>query len=119
MITKNTEVKVWINGSSNSITVLVPVEKSKMQVIQSVKSKAKSDIQLAHLQGDDEKANAAINRIGKKYKELVGPVLKDMLPGIQVKYTEANSLMSFDLGDNTTKELVFDLDEKEEESEES
>lgn len=106
---KNTEVKVWVNGSESPLVILVPVDKSKMQVIQSVKSKAKADIQLAHLQGDDEKAQAKIDAIAKKYEELVAPELEKALPGMSIRFTEANSLMSFDLGDGTTKTKEFQL----------
>lgn len=97
---KNTEVKVNIAGSESSLTILIGVNKSKMQVIQSIKSKAKAEIQLAWMTGDQKKAEAKINKIADDYRALVEPELKKALPNIPLAWTEANSLMKFEVSNN-------------------
>lgn len=112
MSTKNSEVKVRINGVERII--LVPVDNSKMNVVQSVKSKSNSEIALYWLKGDKDKAREIINKIAAKYQELVEPGIKEffsMLPGeFTIEYTEANNLMTF--GEIVSRQIVEVYEQK-------
>lgn len=110
MSTKNAEVKVYINNSDVAITVCLPIDKNKMNCIQSIKSKTKNDLIVAKMiEKDDDKVEKLINNIATKWNELIEPELKKALPGIEhVKYTEANSLMKFEVGEETI-EKWFEL----------
>lgn len=108
--TKNAEVKVFINGSDTAVTVLIPIDKSKMSCIQSIKSKAKTNIIVeAVVNKNMDKAKAIVDGIASKWHELIEPELKKALPGISCVYTEANNLMTFEYGTGETYTAMFEL----------
>lgn len=95
---KNTEVKVQLNGG-NPFVIIIPVDKSGYQSLQSVKTKQSSAIELACIKGEMDKVEELIGKITSKYEELVKPALQEAFGDIPLRYTEANTLMTFQKGE--------------------
>ena len=96
--TKNTEVKVNLNGQE--VILIIPVAKSGYQGLQSTKSKNKDKITLHFERNEVEKGEEEIKKISQKYLELVKPFLTNLFKGFKgsISFTEANTLMVFDCG---------------------
>lgn len=109
MSIKNTEVNVFINGSEKGIIVLVPVEASKMSVVQSIKSKSKDTIKLLSIEGKIDEANQKMSKIGNDYNNLIKDYLTEAFPGMTLKYTENNKLMTFELANDEVQQLWFKI----------
>ena len=73
---KNTEVKVSINNG-NPFVIIIPVDKSGYQSLQSVKTKQSPAIELACVKGEMDKVEELIGKITSKYEELVRPALQE------------------------------------------
>lgn len=95
---KNTEVKVQLNGG-NPFVIIIPVDKSGYQSLQSVKTKQSPAIELACVKGEMDKVEELIGKITSKYEELVRPALQEAFGDIPLRYTEANTLMTFQKGE--------------------
>lgn len=95
---KNTEVKVSINNG-NPFVIIIPVDKSGYQSLQSVKTKQSPAIELACVKGEMDKVEELIGKITSKYEELVRPALQEAFGDIPLRYTEANTLMTFQKGE--------------------
>lgn len=108
---KNTEVKVSIN-SSNPFVIIIPVDKSGYQSLQSVKTKQSSAIELACVKGETDKVEELIGKIASKYEELVKPALQEAFGDIPLRYTEANTLMTFQKGEEVYQ-ACFELNTEE------
>lgn len=110
VVYQNSEVSISINGGAN-FTALIPIDKSKMKSLQSVKCKSMDNIRLALAMGKTSEADAKIESIGKKYRELIEPGLKTTFPGLKITYTEKNELLTFrNVDNNVYKQLTFELD---------
>ncbi len=110
VVYQNSEVSISINGGAN-FTALIPIDKSKMKSLQSVKSKSIDNIKLALAMGKTDEADAKIESFGKKYRELIEPGLKATFPGLKITYTEKNELLIFkDVENKIYKQLTFELD---------
>ena len=110
VVYQNSEVSISINGGT-AFTALIPIDKSKMKSLQSVKCKSMDNIRLALALGKTDEADAKIESIGKKYRELIEPGLKSTFPGLRLSYTEKNELLTFrDVDNNVYKQLTFELD---------
>ena len=110
VVYQNSEVSISINGGT-AFTALIPIDKSKMKSLQSVKCKSMADIRLCLALGKTDEADAKIESIGKKYRELIEPGLKATFPGLKITYTEKNELLTFrDVDNNVYKQLTFELD---------
>ena len=110
VVYQNSEVSISINGGAN-FTALIPIDKSKMKSLQSVKCKSMADIRLALALGKTDEADTKIEAIGKKYRELIEPGLKTTFPGLKITYTEKNELLTFrNVDNNVYKQLTFELD---------
>lgn len=115
--TKNTEVKVNLNGQE--VILIIPVAKSGYQGLQSTKSKNKDKITLHFERNEAEKGEEEIKKISQKYLELVKPFLTNLFKGFEgsISFTEANTLMAFDCGSHGERKVTFNLtkeDSKEE-----
>lgn len=108
---KNTEVKVSINNS-NPFVIIIPVDKSGYQTLQSVKAKQSSAIELACVKGEMDKVEELIGKITSKYEELVKPALQEAFGDIPLRYTEANTLMTFQKGEEVYQ-AYFELNTEE------
>lgn len=108
---KNTEVKVSINGG-NPFVIIIPVDKSGYQSLQSVKTKQSSAIELACIKGEMDKVEELIGKITSKYEELVRPALQEAFGDIPLRYTEANTLMTFQKGEEVYQ-AYFELNMEE------
>lgn len=108
---KNTEVKVSINNS-NPFVIIIPVDKSGYQTLQSVKTKQSSAIELACVKGEMDKVEELIGKITSKYEELVKPALQEAFGDIPLRYTEANTLMTFQKGEEVYQ-AYFELNTEE------
>lgn len=108
---KNTEVKVQLNGG-NSFVIIIPVDKSGYQSLQSVKTKQSSVIELACVKGEMDKVEELIGKITSKYEELVKPALQEAFGDIPLRYTEANTLMTFQKGEEVYQ-AYFELNTEE------
>lgn len=108
---KNTEVKVSINNS-NPFVIIIPVDKSGYQVLQSVKTKQSPAIELACVKGEMDKVEELIGKITSKYEELVKPALQEAFGDIPLRYTEANTLMTFQKGEEVYQ-AYFELNTEE------
>lgn len=108
---KNTEVKVQLNGG-NPFVIIIPVDKSGYQSLQSVKTKQSSAIELACVKGEMDKVEELIGKITSKYEELVKPVLQEVFGDIPLRYTEANTLMAFQKGEEVYQ-AYFELNTEE------
>lgn len=108
---KNTEVKVSINNS-NPFVIIIPVDKSGYQSLQSVKTKQSSAIELACVKGEMDKVEELIGKITSKYEELVKPALQEAFGYIPLRYTEANTLMTFQKGEEVYQ-AYFELNTEE------
>lgn len=108
---KNTEVKVSINNS-NPFVIIIPVDKSGYQSLQSVKTKQSSAIELACVKGEMNKVEELIGKITSKYEELVRPALQEAFGDIPLRYTEANTLMIFQKGEEVYQ-AYFELNMEE------
>lgn len=108
---KNTEVKVSINNS-NPFVIIIPVDKSGYQSLQSVKTKQSSTIELACVKGEMDKVEELIGKITSKYEELVKPALQEAFGDIPLRYTEANTLMTFQKGEEVYQ-AYFELNTEE------
>lgn len=108
---KNTEVKVSINNS-NPFVIIIPVDKSGYQSLQSVKTKQSSVIELACVKGEMDKVEELIGKITSKYEELVKPALQEAFGNIPLRYTEANTLMTFQKGEEVYQ-AYFELNTEE------
>lgn len=108
---KNTEVKVSINNS-NPFVIIIPVDKSGYQSLQSVKTKQSSAIELACIKGEMDKVEELIGKITSKYEELVRPALQEAFGDIPLRYTEANTLMTFQKGEEVYQ-AYFELNMEE------
>lgn len=108
---KNTEVKVSINNS-NPFVIIIPVDKSGYQSLQSVKTKQSSAIELACVKGEMDKVEELIGKITSKYEELVRPALQEAFGDIPLRYTEANTLMTFQKGEEVYQ-AYFELNTEE------
>ena len=108
---KNTEVKVSINNS-NPFVIIIPVDKSGYQSLQSVKTKQSSAIELACVKGEMDKVEELIGKITSKYEELVKPALQEAFGDIPLRYTEANTLMTFQKGEEVYQ-AYFELNTEE------
>lgn len=108
---KNTEVKVSINNS-NPFVIIIPVDKSGYQSLQSVKTKQSSAIELACVKGEMDKVEELIGKITSKYEELVKPALQEAFGDIPLWYTEANTLMTFQKGEEVYQ-AYFELNTEE------
>lgn len=108
---KNTEVKVSINNS-NPFVIIIPVDKSGYQSLQSVKTKQSSAIELACIKGEMDKVEELIGKITSKYEELVRPALQEAFGDIPLRYTEANTLMTFQKGEEVYQ-AYFELNTEE------
>ena len=108
---KNTEVKVSINGG-NPFVIIIPVDKSGYQSLQSVKTKQAPAIELACVKGEMDKVEELIRKITSKYEELVKPALQEAFWGIPLMYTEANTLMAFQKGEEVYQ-ACFELNMEE------
>lgn len=110
VVYQNSEVSISINGGT-AFTALIPIDKSKMKSLQSVKCKSMDNIRLALALGKTDEADAKIESIGKKYRELIEPGLKTTFPGLKITYTEKNELLTFrNVDNNVYKQLTFELD---------
>ena len=110
VVYQNSEVSISINGGT-AFTALIPIDKSKMKSLQSVKCKSMDNIRLALALGKTDEADAKIESIGKKYRELIEPGLKATFPGLKITYTEKNELLTFrNVDNNVYKQLTFELD---------
>ena len=110
VVYQNSEVSISINGGAN-FTALIPIDKSKMKSLQSVKCKSMDNIRLALALGKTDEADTKIEAIGKKYRELIEPGLKATFPGLKITYTEKNELLTFrNVDNNVYKQLTFELD---------
>lgn len=108
---KNTEVKVSINNG-NPFVIIIPVDKSGYQSLQSVKTKQSSAIELACVKGEMDKVEELIGKITSKYEELVRPALQEAFGDIPLRYTEANTLMTFQKGEEVYQ-AYFELNMEE------
>lgn len=108
---KNTEVKVQLNGG-NPFVIIIPVDKSGYQSLQSVKTKQSSAIELACVKGEMDKVEELIGKITSKYEELVKPALQEAFGDIPLRYTEANTLMTFQKGEEVYQ-AYFELNTEE------
>lgn len=108
---KNTEVKVQLNGG-NPFVIIIPVDKSGYQSLQSVKTKQSSAIELACIKGEMNKVEELIGKITSKYEELVKPALQEAFGDIPLRYTEANTLMTFQKGEEVYQ-AYFELNTEE------
>ena len=108
---KNTEVKVSINNG-NPFVIIIPVDKSGYQSLQSVKTKQSSAIELACVKGEMDKVEELIGKITSKYEELVRPALQEAFGNIPLRYTEANTLMTFQKGEEVYQ-AYFELNTEE------
>lgn len=110
--TKNTEVKVNLNGQE--VILIIPVAKSGYQGLQSTKSKNKDKITLHFERNEAEKGEEEIKKISKKYLELVKPFLTNLFKGFEgsISFTEANTLMVFDCGSQGERKVTFNLTEE-------
>lgn len=108
---KNTEVKVSINNS-NPFVIIIPVDKSGYQSLQSVKTKQSAAIELACVKGEMDKVEELIGKITSKYEELVRPALQEAFGDIPLRYTEANTLMTFQKGEEVYQ-AYFELNMEE------
>lgn len=108
---KNTEVKVSINNS-NPFVIIIPVDKSGYQSLQSVKTKQSPAIELACVKGEMDKVEELIGKITSKYEELVRPALQEAFGDIPLRYTEANTLMTFQKGEEVYQ-AYFELNMEE------
>lgn len=108
---KNTEVKVQLNGG-NPFVIIIPVDKSGYQSLQSVKTKQSSAIELACVKGEMDKVEELIGKITSKYEELVKPALQEAFGDIPLRYTEANTLMTFQKGEEVYQ-AYFELNMEE------
>lgn len=111
--TKNTEVKVNLNGQE--VILIIPVAKSGYQGLQSTKSKNKDKITLHFERNETEKGEEEIKKISKKYLELVKPFLTNLFKGFEgpISFTEGNTLMIFDCGSQGERKVTFNLTEEE------
>ena len=110
VVYQNSEVSISINGGT-AFTALIPIDKSKMKSLQSVKCKSMDNIRLALALNSTDEADAKIESIGKKYRELIEPGLKTTFPGLKITYTEKNELLTFrNVDNNVYKQLTFELD---------
>lgn len=108
---KNTEVKVQLNGG-NPFVIIIPVDKSGYQSLQSVKTKQSPAIELACVKGEMDKVEELIRKITSKYEELVKPALREAFGDIPLRYTEANTLMTFQKGEEVYQ-AYFELNTEE------
>lgn len=108
---KNTEVKVSINNG-NQFVIIIPVDKSGYQSLQSVKTKQSSAIELACVKGEMDKVEELIGKITSKYEKLVKPALREAFGDIPLRYTEANTLMTFQKGEEVYQ-AYFELNTEE------
>lgn len=108
---KNTEVKVQLNGG-NPFVIIIPVDKSGYQSLQSVKTKQSSAIELACIKGEMDKVEELIGKITSKYEELVKPALQEAFGDMPLRYTEANTLMTFQKGEEVYQ-AYFELNTEE------
>lgn len=110
--TKNTEVKVSLNGQE--VILIIPVAKSGYQGLQSTKSKNKDKITLHFERNEVDQGEEEIKKISKKYLELVKPSLVNLFKGFEgpVTFTEANTLMVFDCGSQGERKVIFNLTEE-------
>lgn len=108
---KNTEVKVQLNGG-NPFVIIIPVDKSGYQSLQSVKTKQSPAIELACVKGEMDKVEELIGKITSKYEELVRPALQEAFGDIPLRYTEANTLMAFQKGEEVYQ-AYFELNMEE------
>lgn len=108
---KNTEVKVSINNG-NPFVIIIPVDKSGYQSLQSVKTKQSPVIELACVKGEMDKVEELIGKIISKYEELVKPALREAFGDIPLRYTEANTLMTFQKGEEVYQ-AYFELNMEE------
>lgn len=110
--TKNTEVKVNLNGQE--VILIIPVAKSGYQGLQSTKSKNKDKITLHFERNEVEKGEEEIKKISQKYLELVKPFLTNLFKGFKgsISFTEANTLMVFDCGSHRKRKVAFNLAEE-------
>lgn len=108
---KNTEVKVQLNGG-NPFVIIIPVDKSGYQSLQSVKTKQSPAIELACIKGEMDKVEELIGKITSKYEELVKPALQEAFGDIPLRYTEANTLMTFQKGEEVYQ-AYFELNTEE------
>ena len=108
---KNTEVKVQLNGG-NPFVIIIPVDKSGYQSLQSVKTKQSPAIELACVKGEMNKVEELIGKITSKYEELVKPALQEAFGDIPLRYTEANTLMTFQKGEEVYQ-AYFELNMEE------
>lgn len=108
---KNTEVKVQLNGG-NPFVIIIPVDKSGYQSLQSVKTKQSPAIELACVKGEMDKVEELIGKITSKYEELVRPALQEAFGDIPLRYTEANTLMTFQKGEEVYQ-AYFELNTEE------
>lgn len=110
--TKNTEVKVNLNGQE--VILIIPVAKSGYQGLQSTKSKNKDKITLHFERNEAEKGEEEIKKISQKYLELVKPFLTNLFKGFEgsISFTEANTLMVFDCGSQGERKVTFNLTEE-------
>lgn len=110
--TKNTEVKVNLNGQE--VILIIPVAKSGYQGLQSTKSKNKDKITLHFERNEVEKGEEEIKKISQKYLELVKPFLTNLFNGFEgsISFTEANTLMVFDCGSHGERKVTFNLAEE-------
>lgn len=108
---KNTEVKVSIDGG-NPFVIIIPVDKSGYQSLQSVKTKQAPAIELACVKGEMDKVEELIGKITSKYEELVKPALQEAFGDIPLRYTEANTLMAFQKG-GEVYQAYFELNTEE------
>lgn len=108
---KNTEVKVSINDG-NPFVIVIPVDKSGYQSLQSVKTKQSPAIELACVKGETDKVEELIGKITSKYEELVRPALQEAFGDIPLRYTEANTLMTFRKGEEVYQ-AYFELNMEE------
>lgn len=110
--TKNTEVKVNLNGQE--VILIIPVAKSGYQGLQSTKSKNKDKITLHFERNEVEKGEEEIKKISQKYLELVKPFLTNLFKGFEgsISFTEANTLMVFDCGSQGERKVTFNLIEE-------
>lgn len=108
---KNTEVKVSINDG-NPFVIIIPVDKSGYQSLQSVKTKQAPTIELACVKGEMDKVEELIGKITSKYEELVRPALQEAFGDTPLRYTEANTLMTFQKGEEVYQ-AYFELNMEE------
>ena len=108
---KNTEVKVSINNG-NPFVIIIPVDKSGYQSLQSVKTKQSPAIELACVKGEMDQVEELIGKITSKYEALVKPALQEAFGDIPLRYTEANTLMTFQKGEEVYQ-AYFELNMEE------